>query len=109
MHALVGSIWAIFYAYFVWSLFEYPPAVQGMIFSLLPAVLAGLIMVPQMDHMYWKLLDPKIHENGFFAIGLGWTGPFTIILGHLLYGAVMGSFYTRPVGYAVGGRAATYG
>src|SRR5687768_4336195 len=51
MHASAGAIWAIFYAYFFWSLFDTRPALQGLLFSLLPALLAGLVMIPQMDLM----------------------------------------------------------
>ena len=100
MHALVGSIWAVFYAYFFWSAFESPPPVQGILFSLFPAVLAGLIMIPQMDFM----IEDARARYGFFAIRLGWGGSLAVIIGHLIYGAVMGIFYTKPVGYAVGSR-----
>lgn len=106
MHAVVGAIWAVFYAYFFWSLHQMRPVLQGMVFSLLPAVLAGLIMVPQMDLM----LDAEAPMMlGVFARGLGWYGPLTIVAGHLIYGAVMGSVYVRPVGYAVGRYKVTYG
>src|SRR3546814_471084 len=40
IHAVVGAIWAIFYAYFFWSTSDWPPAFQGMAFSLLPTLLA---------------------------------------------------------------------
>src|SRR5438093_13699361 len=42
-HALAGICWAVFYAHFFWARFDWPPAIQGMVFSLLPAVLALLI------------------------------------------------------------------
>ena len=109
MHALVGAIWAVFYAYFFWSLFDRSPIIQGLIFSLLPAVLAGLIMVPQMDLMSERVVSGASIQNGFFAIGVGWGGPAGIILGHLVYGAVLGYLYQNPVGYAVGRRAYRYG
>jgi hypothetical protein len=102
MHILVGAIWAVFYAYFFWSLFDYPPALQGLIFSLLPMLLAGLIMVPQMDLMNERILSGELPKNGFFALGIGWGGPLAIVLGHLVYGAVLGSLYKNPVGYPVG-------
>lgn len=63
-------------------------------------------MVPQMDLM----LDAEAPMMlGVFARGLGWYGPLTIVAGHLIYGAVMGSIYVRPVGYAVGRYKVTYG
>src|SRR5688572_18636650 len=45
MHAAVGAIWAVFYAYFFWSMFDLPHFFQALLFSMLPAVLAGLIMI----------------------------------------------------------------
>jgi len=105
MHLVVGAIWAIFYAYFFWSIVDLRPVLQGIIFSILPAILAGLIMVPQMDIM----TDGQMPKFGPFAYGLGWFGPVTIIAGHLIYGAVMGSLYTKPVGYPASRREVVYG
>ena len=47
-----SAVWAIFYGYFFWSAFNWRPAVQGLVFSLIPAVLAGLVMVPQLGWMH---------------------------------------------------------
>src|SRR5215208_2903882 len=109
LHAAVGAIWAIFYAYFFWSTFDWPPAVQGLAFSLGPATLAGLVMVPQMGLMHPLILQGEMPHPGVFAIKLGWGGPAGVLLGHLIYGAAMGSLYTRPVGYAAGRGAKTDG
>jgi hypothetical protein len=109
MHATVGAIWAIFYAYFFWSTFDLQPAAQGLLFSLGPATLAGLIMVPQMSFMHELILEGKLPAMGLFAANLGWGGPAGILIGHLVYGAVMGGLYVRPVGYKVGRRVSPYG
>ena len=109
MHATVGAIWAIFYAYFFWSTFDLHPVAQGLLFSLGPAVLAGLIMVPQMGFMHSLVLNGTLPPPGVFAIKLGWGGPVGIIIGHLIYGAVMGSLYTKPVGYRAGRRILPHG
>jgi hypothetical protein len=109
MHATVGAIWAIFYAYFFWSTFDLRPVVQGLLFSLGPAVLAGLIMVPQMNFMHTLILEGTLPPTGLFAVKLGWGGPAGIVLGHLVYGAVMGGLYVKPVGYKVGRRVLPYG
>ena len=100
LHATVGAIWSIFYAYFFWSTFDLSPPMQGLIFSLGPTILAGLIMVPQMDLM----LNGASPPFRVFAIGIGMLGPVSILLGHLIYGVVLGSIYVRPVGYSVGKR-----
>jgi hypothetical protein len=105
MHAMVGAIWAVFYAYFFWSFFDLSPTLQGVIFSLLPAVLAGLIMIPQMDFM----LNGQHSPLRAFAVGLGLYGPVSVVAGHLIYGIVMGSIYVRPVGYPVGRHKVKYG
>jgi hypothetical protein len=109
IHASVGAIWAIFYAYFFWSTYDWPPIMQGLLFSLGPAALAGLIMVPQMSFMHPLILEGRLPRAGVFALELGWGGPAGIVIGHLLYGAVMGSLYVKPVGYRVGQRVVPYG
>jgi hypothetical protein len=108
-HATVGAIWAIFYAYFFWSTYNWPPMAQGLLFSLGPAALAGLVMVPQMSFMHPLILTGRLPATGVFALNLGWGGPAGIVLGHLVYGAVMGSLYVRPVGYPAGRRIRLYG
>jgi hypothetical protein len=109
LHASVGAIWAVFYAYFFWSTLGWPPACQGLVFSLGPAVLAGLVMVPQMSFMHPLVSGGEMPGFGLFAISIGWLGPAGIIFGHLVYGAVMGALYTRPVGYAVRRREVSHG
>ena len=101
LHATVGAIWTIFYAYFFWSTFDWRPWVQGLIFSLGPAILAGLIMVPQMGYMHQLVLLGRLPYPGIFGRQLGWGGPAGILLGHLIYGAAMGALYVRPVGSRV--------
>lgn len=100
LHIMVGVIWAIFYAYFFWSAFDWRPAVQGLAFSLGPAVLAGLVMVPQMGWMHPLVLQGEMPHPGIFGLNLGWGGPMGVLLGHIVYGATLGSLYTRPVGHA---------
>ena len=109
LHATVGAIWAIFYAYFFWSTYDLPPVAQGLLFSLGPAALAGLVMVPQMSFMHPLILEGKLTPTGFFGLKQGWGGPVGIVIGHLIYGAVMGALYIKPVGYPVGRRIVPYG
>jgi hypothetical protein len=104
MHALVGAIWAVFYAYFFWSFYDLPPVLQGVVFAIVPTLLAGFIMVPQMDYMLAGRPELRI-----FAIGVGWLGPFSVVVGHIVYGIVLGIVYQRPVGYATGKLVKWYG
>jgi hypothetical protein len=109
VHVAVGIVWAVFYAYFVWSILDRPPAVQGAAFSLGPALLAGLVMVPQLDAMHPLILAGEMPRLGVFGAGWGWGGPAGIVAGHLAYGAVLGGLYTRPVGRPVRLRWAGHG
>jgi hypothetical protein len=104
LHLGVGAIWAIFYAYFFWSTFEWKPALQGIAFACIPILLAGLVMLPQLGWMNPLVLRGELGRPGLFGIRYGWGGPAGIVLGHLVYGCTMGLLYTRPVGYRVGRR-----
>lgn len=99
LHAMVGAIWAIFYAYFFWSTFDWAPVTQGLVFSLGPAVLAGLIMIPQMGYMHPLVQSGELPWPGLFGWSFGWGGPAGDFIGHFVYGITLGSIYQRPVGY----------
>lgn len=101
LHLGVGAVWAIFYAYFFWSTFDWRPPLQGLAFSFIPILLAGLVMLPQLGWMHPLVLRGELSRPGLFDIGEGWGGPAGIILGHLIYGLALGALYTRPVGSRV--------
>lgn len=100
MHAAVGALWAVFYAYFFWSMFDWRPTAQGLAFSLLPSALALLIAYPQLQLMHSPGEIVLVDPIGMLR-GLGWREPLGLLLGHLIYGAVLGRLYTHPVGYSV--------
>ena len=97
-HILVGVCWALFYAYFFWARFDWPPLLQGLAFSLVPALLALLIAGPQLELMH---LDASIVELSparlLPDLGAGHVGG--LLLGHAIFGLTVGALYTRPVGY----------
>jgi beta-glucosidase/6-phospho-beta-glucosidase/beta-galactosidase len=98
LHVLVGAIWAVFYAYFFWSVLVWRPVWQGLAFTLIPTVLATLVVYPQLRVM--QAAEPVLHVTPWaLAAGLGWGERAGLLLGHLVYGAVLGALYTRPVGY----------
>jgi hypothetical protein len=99
LHVSVGAVWAIFYAYFFWSTFDWRPPLQGLVFSCIPILLAGFVMLPQLGWMHPLVLRGEIPRPGLFSFGIGVGGPTVIVLGHVIYGWIMGSLYTRPVGY----------
>jgi hypothetical protein len=101
VHCLIGIIWAIFYAYSFWAVFDWKPAIQGLVFSMLVTLLAGFIVIPQLDLMHPLIASGQLPHAGVFAHRAGVVGPLNLILGHALYGWILGSMYTHPVGYAI--------
>jgi beta-glucosidase/6-phospho-beta-glucosidase/beta-galactosidase len=100
-HALVGVCWAVFYAYFFWARFNWPPPVQGLVFAAVPAALALLIVGPQLRLMQLdadevQLILPMLLPSATVLQAAG------LIAGHAIFGLVVGSIYTRPVGYRAG-------
>ncbi len=106
-HALVGVCWAIFYAYFFWARLPWRPALQGLAFAILPAVLALLIVGPQMRLMHMDAeqvqLTAELLLPSLSGIEIG-----GLLLGHAIFGAVVGALYVRPVGYKVDARGPAF-
>ena len=97
-HATVGAAWALFYAYFFWARFRWPPVLQGLAFAALPAMLAALIVYPQLQlmHLRQDMVQLDWHE---FLTGLEQTMLTGLLAGHALFGLTVGALYTHPVGY----------
>jgi beta-glucosidase/6-phospho-beta-glucosidase/beta-galactosidase len=102
-HCLVGICWALAYAYFFWGRVDWPPPLQGLAFSAIPALLALFIVGPQLRLMH---LDEHV-------VRLSWQSVFPsitlaplagVLLGHAIFGLVVGAIYTHPVGFRAGGR-----
>ena len=62
-HALVGICWAVFYAYFFWARFEWPPPLQGLATSIVPALLALAIVSPQMRLMHMQADEVQLTRD----------------------------------------------
>ena len=97
-HATVGAAWALFYAYFFWARFRWPPVLQGLAFAALPAALAALVVYPQLQlmHLRQDMVQLDWHE---FLTGLEQTRLTGLLAGHALFGLTVGALYTHPVGY----------
>ncbi len=97
MHVAVGAIGAIFYAYFFYSLLPWRPVAQGLAFGLLAAVPVNVVVYPLLIVMHSSADVAHMNLIGFSHM-LGWRERCGLVLGHLIYGVVMGGLYTRPVG-----------
>ena len=97
-HASVGVGWALFYAYFFWGRLRWPPALQGLAFAALPALLATLIAVPQLRLMHLPREVVRLDWHTYLG-GIAPTKLGALLLGHALFGLTVGTVYTHPVGY----------
>ena len=97
-HALVGICWAVFYAYFFWGSFDWKPPLQGLVFAIIPAVLALFVVAPQLSLIQMSAEEVQLT----LPMLLPSLSPLEIgglILGHVVFGLVVGTLYTHPAGY----------
>jgi uncharacterized membrane protein YagU involved in acid resistance len=88
-HFMIGTTLAIAYAAFFAERLPGPPVVRGMLFGIAPWLLAQVVVMPMMG-------------TGFFSGSLmAATGS---LMGHLVYGAAVGTIY-RPSDRAFLGHA----
>src|SRR3954447_20216038 len=104
LHLIVGAIWAVFYAYFFWSVLPLRPVLQGLVFAFVPMPLAIFIMHPQLELMHPLVQAGQAPSADLFGVSHGLHEPLSIAVGHLVWGAVLGLLYTRPVGYVANRR-----
>jgi len=100
-HLSIGVCWAIFYASFVWGRIKVRPLVQGLLFSLLPAALAILIVYPELA-LIRSASDTVTLDPASFLGTLSIPMAASLLVAHLLFGLTIGAIYRRPVGYAAG-------
>jgi beta-glucosidase/6-phospho-beta-glucosidase/beta-galactosidase len=92
LHLLAGAIWGLAYAYFFFSLLPLHRTLQGLAFSLIPLALALVVLRPQLELMLMARAAPW---------PIPWRDALSLTLGHLAWGAVLGTLYHRPVGHLV--------
>jgi beta-glucosidase/6-phospho-beta-glucosidase/beta-galactosidase len=99
VHLSIGVCWAVFYAFFFWGRFHLRPILQGLIFALLPAALAIIIVYPELALMRVHAPMLTLDVQRFFA-PLSASTAASLLVSHALFGIAVGLIYTRPVGYA---------
>ena len=105
VHLSVGISWAVFYAYLFWARLRWPPALQGLAFSALPALLAIFVVYPQLKLMQLSADVTLLSLLSFFG-PLNATTIISLVAGHAAYGLAMGAIYRKPVGYPASRRPA---
>jgi len=79
-HFMIGAILAVIYAAFFAQRLPGPPAVRGMFFGLAPWLLAQVVVMPMMGVGFF---------SGSMLMAAG------SLMGHLVYGAIVGAIYGR--------------
>jgi len=77
-HFMIGAVLAVIYAAALAPLLPGPAPVRGMVYGLLPWLLAQVAVMPMMG-------------AGFFSGSMMMAGGS--LMGHLVYGAVLGALY----------------
>jgi uncharacterized protein DUF6789 len=94
VHLMMGTIlWAAVYVYIVEPRLGGAPWVRGLAYGFLLAVFVLIIGFPVVGAMF-SSLTPK---PGFLGMGMGGAmGTMGVIIGHLVYGLVLGGIYGQP-------------
>ena len=103
VHLSIGVCWAVFYAFFVWGRIRARPPVQGLLFAIVPASLAILVVYPELALMRLPVDIVKLDLAAFFA-PLSAPAAGTLLAAHALFGLTVGAIYRKPVGYSASDR-----
>ena len=99
----IGICWAVFYAFFFWGRLRLRPPIQGLLFAIIPAALAILIVYPELALIRLDADVVTIDAQSFFA-PLSGAVVANLLVAHALFGVTVGAIYRKPVGYPSGNR-----
>jgi len=67
--------------------------IAGVVIGFLHGIIIGVIVMPMMGILHPAMRAGKVEIPGFFAINKGSASPIYIVIGHLIFGAVIGTIY----------------
>ena len=96
MHFMIGLILALGYAALFASWLPGAPWLRGAIYGLVPWAMAMVVVMPMMAVVHPLVVAGMMPAPGFFLLGMGTVmAPLGSLIGHLVYGAVVGAIYGR--------------
>jgi len=98
VHLSIGVCWAIFYAFFFWGRLRLPPVLQGLLFAIVPALLAILVVYPELALMRTSMDSVSLDPATYFR-PLSSAVVASLVVSHALFGLTLGLIYRKPVGY----------
>lgn len=93
MHAVCSVAIAFIYAWFMQTLWGYTSPYIGLVLALPHWAISGL-SITIFDSIDSCVSNKKLIPMGIFASGYGISGMITFLIGHLIYGFVVGWFIT---------------
>lgn len=89
VHLVVSVSFAFLYAW-AYNYLGYTPSWQtGLVFGLVHDLVVGPLL-PVLDMLNGCVPTGKVRPLSFFTTGYGYTGTATFLIGHLIYGAIVG-------------------
>ena len=93
MHFMMGVVFAIGYVVAFSVLGTTSGWLYGAVFGLLHGLMVGGVVLPMMGTIHPAVVAGKIEAPGFFAKNAGPMTPMGVIVGHVLFGTVIGGIY----------------
>lgn len=95
MHLMISALIAVLYAWVfaaVWGLADW---LLGLMVAMVHWLIAGMVL-PMMDRMNPCVKDGRIRPFGAYGKKYGMMMAVGFLMGHLIYGAVVGWLYSVP-------------
>ncbi len=90
IHLVISIGFAALYAW-AFNYFGYGPSwYTGMWFGLVHDLIVGPFVLPVIDMVNQGVKNRTVVPLGIFTTGYGYTGTATFLIGHLIYGAIVG-------------------
>jgi hypothetical protein len=101
LHLLNGWLFAVVYA-LIFESWQRATWWLGVILGLAQALFILAVVMPMLPYLHRRMASEdfgptptrQLEPPGFLALNYGRHTPLTILVAHLLYGAILGAFYT---------------
>lgn len=93
MHLIAGVIFALIYAYIFVAVGATNGWFFGGVIGLFHGVVVGAMVMPMMGIIHPAVKAGEMKAPGFFAVNAGPMTPMGLVVGHIVFGVVLGGVY----------------
>ncbi len=94
IHAMMSIIFAsVHAAFFLWLDIDSSLALWGLLFGAVHWVMVGIAFGMIKSSTHRGIRDGAVQAPGFFGLNMGMTTAMGILMVHLIYGVLVGTFY----------------